>query len=168
MMRNNKGISTFIATLLLMVLAVSAGVVIYAYTMGYLGGFGGTEQLGSMSVDESSATAGYYDSATSTYHPGNITVYVRNIGKTTIDLTNGEGAQVYIDGQMAHKWNVSDTDEATITIEEGDIQGVRITPYDPNIDSQSSDSPMLEAGKTYEIKMIAADNTQVSFNVKAK
>jgi len=41
-----KGISTFIATLLLMVLAVAAGIVIYAYTMGYLGGFGGTEQLG--------------------------------------------------------------------------------------------------------------------------
>ena len=78
-----KGISTFIATLLLMVLAVSAGVVIYAYTMGYLGGFGGTESLGAMSVDT------YSGSET------NITAYVRNIGGSTLNIT-----RVYIDGEL--------------------------------------------------------------------
>ena len=36
--RRKKGISTFIATLLLIVLVVAAGVLIYSYTMGYLGG----------------------------------------------------------------------------------------------------------------------------------
>jgi hypothetical protein len=38
-----RGISTFVASLLLMVLAVCAGVVMYAYTMGYLNGFNGPQ-----------------------------------------------------------------------------------------------------------------------------
>ena len=48
--RNRKGISTFIATLLLMVLAVAAGEG-YAYTMGYLGSFNTPQQMGAISVD---------------------------------------------------------------------------------------------------------------------
>jgi hypothetical protein len=44
-------IEVLIATLLLMVLAVSAGVVIYAYVMGYLGGFGSPTTMGGISVD---------------------------------------------------------------------------------------------------------------------
>jgi hypothetical protein len=77
MFGKRRGISTFIATLLLMVLAVSAGVVIYAYTMGYMGGFGGTDTLGAMSLDE----------ATMDQSAGTITAYVRNIGRTDLTVT---------------------------------------------------------------------------------
>jgi hypothetical protein len=80
--KNRRGISTFIATLLLMVLAVAAGVVIYAYTMGYLGGFGGPQTLGSISIDT-------YNIPTDI----SVDVYVRNIGKTTFVLQNA-----YFDG----------------------------------------------------------------------
>jgi hypothetical protein len=80
--KNRKGISTFIATLLLMVLAVAAGVVIYAYTMGYLGGFGGPQTLGSISIDT-------YNIPSDT----SVVVYVRNIGKATFVLQNA-----YFDG----------------------------------------------------------------------
>jgi hypothetical protein len=142
-MENRKAISTFIATLLLMVLAVSAGVVIYAYTMGYLGGFGGTEQLGAMSVDESSAEA-----------PNTITVYVRNIGKTTVDLDGARDAAIYVDGTNATTWSYTGGGDSSI--DQGEVQGLTIDP------SQS-----LEAGKTYEVKIVASDNTQVSFSVKA-
>ncbi len=76
------GISTFIATLLLMVLAVSAGVVIYAYTMGYLGGFGGPQTMGAISLDTHNFADGTH-----------LQVYVRNIGKSTFELQS-----VYIDG----------------------------------------------------------------------
>jgi hypothetical protein len=81
--KNRKGISTFIATLLLMVLAVSAGVVIYAYTMGYLGGFGGPQTMGAISLD----TYNFNTAGTQ------LRVYVRNIGKSTFELQS-----VYIDG----------------------------------------------------------------------
>ena len=80
--KNRKGISTFIATLLLMVLAVAAGVVIYAYTMGYLGGFGSPQTMGGISIDT-------YNIPSDT----SVVVYVRNIGKTTFVLQSA-----YLDG----------------------------------------------------------------------
>lgn len=138
-----------------MVLAVSAGVVIYAYTMGYLGGFGGTEQLGAMSVDEYSAN---------TTNTGYISVFVRNIGKTTIDLNGDQGASIYVDGVVVDGWGENRTAadgtshaKSVSVIPEGEVQRVVIDP-----------SQTLTAGTTYEVKVIAADNTQTSFSVKAK
>ncbi len=56
------GISTFIATLLLMVLAVSAGVVIYAYTMGYLGNFNLMGGNPTLQVQSTAEVGGYFTS----------------------------------------------------------------------------------------------------------
>jgi uncharacterized protein (DUF2147 family) len=150
-MKNRKGISTFIATLLLMVLAVSAGVVIYAYTMGYLGGFGGTEQLGAMSIDEYSASDG------DTTGDDNITAYIRNIGKSTIVVD-----RVYVDDDLAG-------DTYDVTVEEGDV-GTIVIICQTSAGTNGTDGGNvinLESGKTYEVKIIAEDNTQVSFSVKA-
>ena len=104
--KNRKGISTFIATLLLMVLAVSAGVVIYAYTMGYLGGFGGPQTMGAISLD----TYNFVDAT-------HLQVYVRNIGKSTFELQS-----VYIDGV-----SVPTGDFDHITIDENGVRDTRIT-----------------------------------------
>jgi len=133
---NRKGISTFIATLLLMVLAVSAGVVIYAYTMGYLGGFGGPQTMGAISLD--------------TYNIGatTIQIYVRNIGKSTFQLQS-----VYIDGvaitpvagEIGAKWTA-------LTLDENQVGYTTIT-Y--TFDALS-----------HTIKLIGVDNTQISFNAK--
>ena len=130
--RKKRGISTFIATLLLMVLAVSAGVVIYAYTMGYLGGFGGTQTLGSMSLDTASVSA-----------TGGVTAHLRNTGKVVLTVD-----QVYVDG-------VPVTPPPVVSaISEGGIGTLtfNITGY--------------TAGRTYTIKVICKDNTQISFSVK--
>lgn len=72
---DGRGISTFIAVLLLMILAVSGGVIIYAYTMGYLGGLGGSSTTGTLSLDTASCN---------TTH---ITAYVRNIGSTSVNIS---------------------------------------------------------------------------------
>ena len=125
-----KGISTFIATLLLMVLAVSAGVVIYAYTMGYLGGFGGTEQLGAMSIDTYSGTN------------TTISAYVRNIGKTTVNVS-----RAYVDGDPAIITGGS------VEIEENAVELVAV-------------EGLFVSGHTYDVKLIAEDNTQISFSCK--
>jgi hypothetical protein len=147
MLNERKGISTFIATLLLMVLAVSAGVVIYAYTMGYLGGFGGTEQLGAMSIDESTASSS----------ANTITAYVRNIGKTSIefDTVYDDGEQYTLDD--AAEDGEFDTNDNDDTIDEGEVCLITI----------NESTPGISAGKTYEVRIIATDNTQVSFSVKA-
>jgi hypothetical protein len=98
------GISTFIATLLLMVLAVSAGVVIYAYTMGYLGGFGGPQTMGAISLDTHNFADGTH-----------LQVYVRNIGKSTFELQS-----VYIDG-------VSYATFTPLIIDENEVSSTTIT-----------------------------------------
>jgi hypothetical protein len=132
MFGKRKGISTFIATLLLMVLAVSAGVVIYAYTMGYMGGFGGTDTLGALSLDEASMTT------------SEISAYIRNIGKTDVEIVDA-----YVDGTKL-------TPGGTTAIGEGSVELLKI-----DVTSLSATT-----GKTYEVKIICEDNTQLSFSVK--
>jgi hypothetical protein len=145
----NRGISTFIATLLLMVLAVAAGIVIYAYTMGYLGGFGGTESLGSMSIDTIEAGAG----------GDNVTIYVRNIGKVTLNITTA-----YVEGDPVNLYDPNNepvplTYTNFTLIEEGDV-GVVVLECGASTD--------FESGHTYDGKLIALDNTQLAFSVKAE
>jgi hypothetical protein len=118
-----------------MVLAVSAGVVIYAYTMGYMGGFGGTDTLGAMSLDEAAMAAGSINT---------ITAYVRNIGKTDVSVT-----MAYVDGVQI--------DITDVPITEGGVSLVTIAK--PAADTWT-------VGKTYEVKLICEDNTQLSFSVK--
>ena len=135
MFGKRKGISTFIATLLLMVLAVSAGVVIYAYTMGYMGGFGGTDTLGAISLDEASMTS------------TQITAYIRNIGKTDVKIVTS-----YVDGTLC---TTPPAGVPSTTISEGSVSTITIT-------ANAAGTP----GKTYQVKLVCEDNTQLSFNVK--
>ena len=86
MITKNKGVSTFIAVLLLMALAVAAGVVIYSYTMGYLGGMGGSSLPGTLSLD----------TATCSESNGTMTAWVRNIGKGSVSFD-----RAYVDGVNA-------------------------------------------------------------------
>jgi len=117
-----------------MVLAVAAGAVIYAYTMGYLGGLGGSRTPGALSLDSAKANA------TSDI----ITAYVRNIGKGSVTIE-----VAYVDGTQI--------DITDVTIEEGTVETVSI----------NASSVGLDAGKTYEVKLVAADGTHLTFSVKA-
>ena len=135
MFGKRRGISTFIATLLLMVLAVSAGVVIYAYTMGYMGGFGGTDTLGALSLDEASMS-------TTEIH-----AFVRNIGRTDVTVVTA-----YVDG-------IQVDDAVDLDIPEGDVVELVL------LDLSALPEPPV-VGKTYEVKIICEDNTQLSFSVK--
>jgi hypothetical protein len=140
--KNRKGISTFIATLLLMVLAVSAGVVIYAYVMGYLGGFGGPQTMGAISLDS-------YTFNIQTTGPDGVTVYVRNIGHTALKFV--EKGNAYVNGQQETSGLTSTTDP----LAESETTAI------------SFESPIdLVPGTTYSFKVVAEDNTQISFNAK--
>ncbi len=135
MMTKNRGISTFIATLLLMVLAVAAGAIIYAYTMGYLGGLGSSKTPGTLSLDSAKG-----------YTNDTIIAYVRNIGKGSVKIDS-----VYVDGTKVSITKPSDT-----TISEGSV--VKFV-----IDASSVN---LESGKTYEVKLVATDGTNLVFTVQ--
>jgi hypothetical protein len=133
-----RGVSTFIAVLLLMALAVAAGVVIYSYTMGYLGGLGGASLPGAMSLDTARC-----DAATK-----NMTAYIRNIGKGSISID-----KAYVDGVLVPDGNVTQSPDPVLEESVGRISVI----YGG-----------FMAPQTYEIKIVAKDNTQLTFNVKCK
>ncbi len=137
MSKSRRAVSTFIAVLLLMALAVAAGVVIYSYTMGYLGSMGGTSTVGTMSLDTVTA-----NSTSNT-----IVAYIRNIGKSSIDFDIA-----YIDGVQVQAVNFSANPD----------------PLAVELVSTITIGISMNGGTTYEIKVIATDNTQLTFNVKAK
>jgi hypothetical protein len=104
--------------------------------MGYLGGFGGPQTMGAISLD----TYNFVDNT-------HLKVYVRNIGKSTFELQS-----VYIDGV-----SVSTTSEKNfdpLTIDENGVKDTTIT-YTTGFGTI-----------THVIKLIGVDNTQISFNAK--
>jgi hypothetical protein len=135
--KTKRGVSTFIAVLLLMALAVAAGVVIYSYTMGYLGGLGGGSTIGTMSLDTVVANA-----TTNT-----ITAYVRNIGRSSIDFDT-----VYVDDTLVPAVNWSASPDP-LPVEQVSTVTIGV---------------VMNGGSTYGIKLVATDNTQLTFSSKAR
>lgn len=132
------GVSTFIAVLLLMALSVAAGVVIYSYTMGYLGGLGGTQLPGALSLDTASCVESTHT----------MTAYVRNIGKGSFTVDSA-----YIDGTLVPPNNVT---QSPFPLLEGEVAQLDIVYWS------------FTAPTSYEVKIIGKDNTQLTFNVKTK
>jgi hypothetical protein len=173
--QKRKGISTFIATLLLMVLAVAAGVVIYAYTMGYLGSFGGPTTMGSISLDTSSLNTA----------PGNafaLNAYIRNIGHTsfTVDSVYVNGVKVTLrspdDGTtfpaatMGYHFTYP---TGTTAVPENGV-GTLYIDSNPKVDGQTTQDAIINSNGvhgfipsvTYDVKIVGKDNTQLSFQIK--
>jgi uncharacterized spore protein YtfJ len=83
--KKKKGISTFIAVLLLIVLAVAAGILIYAYTMGYLGIITGTQIKNKAIQIQSIVSSGEQ-----------LNAYVKNVGQGSVTLDPSGTSKVYI------------------------------------------------------------------------
>ena len=84
MFRAKRAFSAVIASLILMLLAVAAGVVVYSYVMGWIGGATqNSQRTGQMQFDSIYATAG----------TGKIKMYVRNVGGADLNLS-----KIYVGG----------------------------------------------------------------------
>jgi flagellin-like protein len=84
--QNKKGVSPIIATLLLIVIAVAAAVVTYAFVTGFIGtATTNANQPGQMSVDSYQITG-----------PNAVIAYVRNTGTKNLNVTTA-----YLDGLIA-------------------------------------------------------------------
>ncbi len=134
-----KGVSTYISVLLLIVVVIAGGVLIYGYTMGWFGRLGTEGQMGTLSIDESSGNATY------------IRAYIRNVGSSSITLD-----AAYVSGNLVADASVF-------------VEGVALTT--PTAITQGS-VVFVEianagvSGTTYEVKLVAVDNTQLVFSVK--
>ena len=137
-----KGVSTYISVLLLIVVVIAGGILIYGYTMGWFGRLGGEGEMGILSYDEVSASGS----------ANTITVYVRNVGSSSVTLD-----AVYVEGTVLPDNNVTVNGNplTTTPIAEGAVATVVITKGG------------LNAGSTYEVRLVGIDNTQLVFSVKA-
>ena len=133
-----RAFSSVIAALILMLIAVAAGVVLYGYVMGWLGGATNVppSTKGELQFDSLYATAGL---------PGNITIYVRNVGQKELTLS-----RVYVNGENM-TFALSD-----YTLSIGEVSGTVTFGY-----------PMT-AGLTYEVRISCTDGTSISQSVEAK
>ena len=139
-LRTQRAFSTVIASLILMMLAVSAGVLVYSYVIGWLGSAtqttGGTK--GQLQFDSI-----YADATADT-----IKIYVRNVGGKNLLLS-----KVYVDGVL--KANATVIADAGVPIT---VQSVAYLEV----------SNTMTAGYFYEVKVTCKDGTLVSQSVEAK
>lgn len=138
MLRAKRAFSPVIAALILMLLAVAAGVVVYAYVMGWIGGAtttgGGTK--GELQFDSLHAN---------TTH---ITIYVRNVGGKDLLLS-----KIYVDG--TEKANETAIADAGVSITVQSVAYLNVTHT-------------MTTGYFYEVKVTCKDGTSVSQSVEAK
>ncbi len=136
---NKKAFSAVIASLILMLLAVAAGVVVYAYVMGWIGG-----------AQQSSTSTGMLqvDSITGDATNDVIKLYVRNVGGVDVVLD-----KFYIAGTAVTNATALTTTSANLA-----VQGTAYLQF----------SQTLDANKFYEVKVVCVDGTLISTSVEAK
>lgn len=138
--KNSRAFSAVIASLILMLLAVAAGGVVYAYVMGWIGG-----------AQQNTATNGLMtiDSATASVADKQIKIYVRNSGGTNLVLDN-----FYIAGTSV----LANSTQLTSTSSKLPIQGTSCLQF----------TKTLTANTFYDVKIVCIDGTTVSTSVLAE
>jgi hypothetical protein len=137
-----KGISTYIAVLLLIILAVAAGLLLWAYFMGYLGAGTPTVGPGKAMVIDNLAQQG-----------GELLVYVKNVGAGTLRLSMNSGASIYVEESRIENY-VLGGDASEGLLEETKTGLIRIVIHS---DWRS---------KTVRIKVVASDGTYAEGSYK--
>jgi len=140
LLRAKRAFSPVIASLILMLLAVAAGVVVYGYTMGWIGG--ATQATGSTKGELQ------FDSIYADATADKIKMYVRNVGGKDLLLS-----KVYVDG--VEKANATAIADAGVSIT---VQSVKYLEV----------SCTMSSGYFYEVKVTCKDGTSVSQSVEAK
>ena len=145
-MKPRRGVSAYIAVILLLLLAVSAGAIIYTATMGQMGGLPdetGTN-MGAISLDSASITQ------------DGVTAYLRNLGGSSMEID-----RVYIDGVPAEDlgFNIEINDPGT----GDDIVGVNEMAT-ITVDAPGGFTP----GTSYEVKILTTNNRQITFSKRTE
>lgn len=107
LMKNKKAFSAIIAALILMLIAVAAGVVVYAYVMGWIGGVQTNPPgQGIIVIDSINANA----------TTNMVDVYVRNVGTVSVTVSS-----IYIDDVKATVLN-------ELLIPTANVEQIAVTP----------------------------------------
>jgi len=135
---NRKAISPVIATLLMIAIAVAASILVYVWSMGLVGSLQGT---GGQQTREQLIMEAYV--ATNTTKGETWTLYMRNVGPTTVEV-----AAVYIEGTHA--------DFSSMVLTPGESGSLTVT------------LPMnVNPGAAYTVKIVTASGAVFSYSVIA-
>ena len=143
--RSKKAFSAIIASLILMLLAVAAGVVVYSYVMGWIGGATtNPRQTGHLS----------YDTIYANVTGQKINAAVRNVGGTNLVLSD-----VYVQGANM-------TGSCT-------IGGLTLTTNPYNLTVQQVANLIINytgmtVGSYYSVQVVCKDGTMISQSVPAQ
>jgi hypothetical protein len=136
--KSKKAFSAIVASLILMLLAVAAGVVVYSYVMGWIGGnTPSSTQKGVISFDSISANA----------TSGKIQMYVRNTGTTNLNF-----ASIYVGGTAVANNTALTTTTNGITVQSVAYLEVSYT---------------MTRSTSYDVKVVCSDGTTLSQSVQA-
>jgi flagellin-like protein len=145
--RNKKGVSPIIATLLLIVIAVAAAVVTYAFVTGFIGtATAQSTQQGAMSIDTGTVTG-----AGTVANPSIITVYVRNTGTKSEVLSTA-----YVDNILIAPASVTVTYQGVAT---SLAPGLTCTVVVKSTTVNWADAA------AHTVKIVASDGTPVAYPV---
>jgi flagellin-like protein len=135
-----RAFSPVIASLILMLLAVAAGVVVYGYTMGWIGGATGNPEgtPGEMQFD----SIKIYASAST------VTMYVRNTGSKDLTID-----YIYVEGVG---YNAADTDNVTASALIVTVNSVQSIVVD------TTGTVSYTTDYAYEVKVVCTDGTTIS------
>lgn len=160
MASRRRGVSPIIAVLLLILIAIAAGVMVYAFVAGWVGSATSSTTVaqGQLSVDYAFANA----------TSENMTVYIRNVGGVNVNIdsiyvSEAGGGEVPWDfvndttGTIVYGNSYPKIDVNTLTIQPGSVVAIVI-------DFSTSG---LNEGQLYTIKIVADDGTTYVFSVKA-
>lgn len=139
--KNKYAFSAIVASLILMLLAVAAGVVVYAYVMGWIGGAQTSPvQTGKVQFDSITAAR--------SGNNGTITMYVRNLGSSDVTFS-----AAYVDG-VAKTVADSTGTGFTGTLPVQTVNALYIT------------NQTLTVGRDYTVKLVFTDGTTLSQAVR--
>ena len=151
-----KAISPIIATLLLILIAIAAGVVVYAYVIGFVGN-STTNSGGAQSTIQLTASC---ISTASHCNGGTYFMTIQNVGSTT--LSGGGVEQIYFQ-------DITNPATSTIscTLSSALPPGSQVTiSATTGCSSLTGSTPASSAGDTISIKVVAADGGSTTSSTK--
>jgi hypothetical protein len=144
--KSKRAFSAIIASLILMLLAVAAGVVVYGYVMGWIGGATtNPRQTGHLSFDT------MYANVTGKW----IALAVRNVGGTNVVLSDVYVQGVNCTGLCTISGLNLNTNPYNLTVQQ--VANLNITSYSG-----------MTVGSYYNVQVVCKDGTLISQSVQAQ
>jgi FlaG/FlaF family flagellin (archaellin) len=151
--RDEKGINTILASLLMVVIVVVASVMVYAWSTGLLGGLLVTPNTGKEALNMESAT---FNSLT------NVTIYIRNTGSAQVAFTT-----YYVKDSSGNTYTQTAWSSPTSPTIAPNVVGIANIPIGGSCSPACtlSGAAFTYTAGSYTVTVVTTRNSQFVFNV---